>query len=132
MNIPFLKNPSFVELDDAYRGMPKLGELHFGINADNIYDFISNLESIGYVGMKITRNVTEFHAFKIRAFKGKHGPCYNTGKTALYSGGAMAVLDDDNHLLFRNEIQPVCEKTAKIFQLTVYQGLVQGNTISPG
>ena len=43
----FFENPSFVTLDDAYRGLPKLGEIHIGCDPGNIEDLIADLERIG-------------------------------------------------------------------------------------
>ena len=124
MDIPYLKNPSFIELDDAFRGLPKLGEIKVSHDTGSISDLLTDLENIGYVGIEVSRNIQVGNGGRIRAFKGKHGPCYDAGQTVRYLGGALAVLDDDNHLLFNSEIHSVCEKTARVLQLPVYQGLI--------
>ena len=74
MDIPYLNNPSFIELDDAFRGLPKLGEIKISHDTGNISDLLSDLENIGYVGIEVSRNVQVGNDSRIRAFKGKHGP----------------------------------------------------------
>lgn len=73
------------------------------------------IERAGFVGLRIEGG-------KLRAWKGKEGPCFETGRRATYRGAAAAALDDDRHLLFGT--MRLCEKTARVYRLPAYAGLV--------
>ncbi len=118
----YLQDPTFIELDDAYRGLPKLGEIW--ITTSNYQLALHELEKIGFVGMEILSNETKDKPDGIRAFKGKHGPCLFTGWKAQYKGAALAALDDDNHMLFRDEYKSVCDKTSRIYFLPHYKNRI--------
>ena len=88
----FLHNPTYLQLDDAYRSLPPLGSLQ--VKTSNFSQTILELEKIGFVALEIRSYSTESVDHIIRAFKGKHGPCNFTGKKVCYTGAAMAALDD--------------------------------------
>lgn len=67
---------------------------------------------------------------EIRAWRGKAGPCYDTGREAEYLGPFLAVVDDDNHLV-AGRIR-VCEKTARIYESEAYRGLMRVTSPDPG
>lgn len=118
----YLHNPTFIELDDTYRGLPKLGEIQ--LKSSNSELAIHELEKVGFVGIEIISNASEDMLASIRAFKGKHGPCLFTGWKAKYKGAALVALDDDNHLLFADKYKSVCEKTSNIFSLPPYKNRI--------
>lgn len=118
----YLHNPSFIELDDAYRSLSRLGEIL--LKTSNYEQAVYDLEKTGFVAIEILSHDSEDMGGSIRAFKGKHGPCHFIGHQARYSGGAFAALDDDNHLLFTDKLGDVCEKTFDIFSLAPYRKLI--------
>ncbi len=125
----YLNNPTFIELDDAYRGLPKFGKIT--VKTSNCELSIYDLEKEGFVGIEVVGFASEAYPdFTIRAFKGKHGPCHFTGGKAKYSGAAFAALDDDNHLLFADKYQVVCDKTSRIYALPPYEDLIDCKEIS--
>lgn len=125
----YLHNPTFIELDDAYRGLPKLGEIQ--LKSSNCELAIHELEKVGFVGIEILSDASEDMLESIRAFKGKHGPCLFTGWKAKYIGAALAALDDDNHLLFSDRYKIVCKKTSNIFSLPPYNNRIDLKNDSP-
>ena len=80
------------------------------------------IERAGFVGLKIEGDV-------VRAWKGKDGPCWETGRGATYKGAAAAALDDDRHLLFGT--MRLCEKTARVYQLPPYAKVVDVTEADP-
>lgn len=80
------------------------------------------LERAGFVGLMIENDV-------IRAWKGKEGPCWETGRHATYRGAAGAALDDDKHLLFGTT--RLCEKTAQVYKLPPYAKFVDVTDADP-
>ncbi|HYE97580.1 MAG TPA: hypothetical protein VEJ18_01665 [Planctomycetota bacterium] len=78
-------------------------------------------ERAGFVGIRLEGS-------SIRAWKGKDGPCHDTGRTAEYRGGAAAAMDDDAHLLVGR--MRLCEKTARIYR-TAYAGVVEVSEPDP-
>ncbi|NRA36633.1 MAG: hypothetical protein HRU15_00695 [Planctomycetes bacterium] len=85
----------------------------------------SELEEIGACAIDCTPDVIidNQSRFVIHAYKGKRGPCYQTGRSARLTLNEYAVCDDDGHLL-SGELA-VCEKTAGIYQLPVYQNWIR-------
>ncbi len=119
----YLHNPTYLELDDTYRGLPVLKSVL--IKTSNYDQAVHDLERIGFVAIEILSATPGELNYSIRAFKGKHGPCYFTGKEVKYTGTALAALDDDNHVLFSEELKSVCDKTYRIFSLPPYRGLIE-------
>ena len=123
MEQAFLNNPSAIELDDAYRGMSKLGAIQ--VKTSTLDKTISDMEKIGFVAMKILAFAENRHSFTLQASKGKHGPCHYSGRSAEYTGRALAALDDDNHLFIQGRQKSVCDKTSEILKLKVFDGLIE-------
>ena len=61
-----------------------------------------------------------FFSVTVRAWKGKHGPCYETLRSAMYRGPFSKVIDDDHHVFERGRFAPVCEKTAELLSRAPY------------
>lgn len=126
----FLQNPDELSIDDAYRSLPKLEHIDVSVRAEELGNTLKNLETTGFVGMTISSFSHGDLLRKIIAFKGKHGPCYDQGQQAVYTGAAAAALDDDHHLLIQSHPLPVCEKTANVLALPPYTKLIR--RIEPG
>lgn len=126
----FLQNPDELSIDNAYRSLPRLGDMAISVNAVDLGATLKSLEKTGFVGMTIAHFSSEDTIRKIQAFKGKHGPCYDKGQQVIYNGTAAAALDDDHHLLIKSQPIPVCEKTANVLSMNTYKHLV--GIIQPG
>jgi hypothetical protein len=98
------------DLREAYKRLPN------GASIELPADDLLAIERAGFVGLKIENGI-------VRAWKGKDGPCFETGRSATYRGAAAAALDDDRHLLFGT--MRLCEKTARVYRLPAYAGLVE-------
>jgi len=120
-----LKEPDELALEDAYRSLPGRGEITIDISFTRLDDQLGLTEKAGFGGMMISAFHSTDERILIRAFKGKQGSCYNTGRTAGYQGGALAALDDDHHLLMQGIDLPVCEKTAIFYSMPPYRDLIQ-------
>ena len=125
LNEILLYDPSIIELEDAYRGMSRLASIR--VKSMEPMDTLIQLEKVGFVGMHMEFPRKDITEGIIRAYKGKHGPCHYLGVQAIYSGTALAALDDDNHLFLRNIPKDICDKTHKIFELPVYRSLITCN-----
>jgi hypothetical protein len=126
-----LQNPDKLELNNAYRSMGRYEEINIFVTLDNLVQTLQEMEATGFVGMKVNYlNSTSLSA-SIIAYKAKAGPCYETGRSVVYYGAALAVLDDDNHLLFAGQKTPVCEKTANVYEMPVYDKLVSCSDPDP-
>jgi len=122
MNQTKLINPSFLELDDAYRGLPQYGSLLVSTNQPG--STLRDMEQIGFVALGLVSDSQKTNQITISAYKGKHGPCHFHGATANYTGQALAALDDDLHLLIKDKPILVCEKTKRVLALPPYQSTV--------
>ena len=100
MNLSSLDNPSPSELKQAYRSLPRLQSIVIYCESDSL-ETLQECEKVGFIGLTIIKPTLTSHSYQIKAFKGKNGPCYDTAQYATYTGGALAVLDDDAHLLIR-------------------------------
>jgi hypothetical protein len=119
--VTHLQNPDALALSDAYRTMLKNSEINLFISIDNLVETLHTMETVGFIGMMVAYQNTTTGSANITAFKAKNGPCYDTGRFVIYNGAALAVLDDDNHLLIAGKETAVCEKTANIYKLSVYE-----------
>jgi hypothetical protein len=91
---------------------------------------LAELEAAGFFGMRIEHPGVAGSVARVTANKGKDGPpCYDTGRTARYTGSASAALDDAGHLLFGD--MRVCEKTAQMYASEPYCGLVRVSEAAP-
>jgi hypothetical protein len=120
-----LTRPSDYELDDAYRQLSKGGNILVEIDPCDLINTLSKLKGIGFVGIEMPYYMQEGKWITISGFKGKHGPCFNTGMKASYTGSALAAFDDDNHLLIKGKESAVCEKTGTIYRFSPYRGLIK-------
>ncbi len=90
-------------------------EVREDVPLDRVLPVLARMEDADLFGMTLgwgDAGVT------IRAWRGKSGPCFDTGREATYRGVFLAVVDDDNHLL-AGTIR-VCEKTARIYASEAY------------
>jgi hypothetical protein len=116
----YLQDPDDLSLENAYRSLPRKGEIIINTVLANLSTSLEQLEQKGFIGMNIKAFISPGEPVHIRAYKGKQGPCYNTGRSARYMGTAVAALDDDHHLLLAGEEIPICEKTASLYALPSY------------
>ena len=122
MDYTILTNPTFLELDDAYRGLPAFSSLVVSTNQPE--SMLPGMEQVGFVAMHVTFDSDKSNRVSIKAYKGKHGPCHFIGDIAIYTGQALAALDDDLHLLIKDVPCVICEKTKRIFVLPPYHSIV--------
>ncbi|MCH7658873.1 MAG: hypothetical protein IIB05_11225 [Bacteroidetes bacterium] len=115
-----LQDPDELSVDNAYRSLPRTGEITLETLFSRLDSQLEGLEQAGFAGMEIKAFGSADEKILIRACKGKQGTCYNTGRFARYLGGALVALDDDHHLLLASEEIPVCEKTATLYSLPSY------------
>lgn len=94
------------------------------IDPAELNSILGKLEKIGFVGIEVPYYQLESKFITISGFKGKHGPCYDTGLSAAYEGSALAAFDDDNHLLTKGKNSPICEKTGIIYKFPPYRRLI--------
>lgn len=112
------------ELLHAYNNLPQTGELTVHVSLQELEFCLGALEEAGFCGIFIRPPLGDHEPFRVSAYKGKQGPCYDTGRTAIYLGVAKAAIDDDNHVLIAKQEAPVCEKTANVYQLPPYSSLI--------
>jgi hypothetical protein len=120
-----LHDPDRLALENAYRSLPRTGEIVVETSLNGLASQLDELDEAGFAGMEIRTFESAGNRIKIRACKGKQGTCFNTGRTARYLGSALAALDDDHHLLIAGEETPVCEKSAILYSLPSYQKNIQ-------
>lgn len=63
------------------------------------------------------------------SWSGKEGPCYESGRDAVYEGPCMAVGDDDNHFV-AGRIR-VCEKTGGVYASEAYSKFLRVTQADP-
>ncbi len=90
------------------------------VDVDRVLPVLSRMEDEDLFGITLA---WDEDAVVIRAWRGKTGPCYDTGREAEYVGPLLAVVDDDNHLLAGR--LRVCEKTARIYASEAYAGALR-------
>lgn len=121
MNITTITYTGKSELLRAYKNMPQTGELTVHVHLQTLKTCLVDLEETGFCAIFIRPPLGDHEPIRVSAYKGKQGPCYDTGRTAIYKGIAKAAIDDDNHVLIANQEAPVCEKTANVYQLPPYR-----------
>ncbi len=114
-----LNCPTANEILAAYESLPPTGQAEVSCALTGLSTALHVLEATGFFGMTIITGQELKRGVKIIAYKGKDAACYDSGKAVYYHGGALAVLDDDHHLLFGET--RICEKTAQIHGLPVYR-----------
>jgi hypothetical protein len=108
-------------LRSDFSGLPKVSALGFRCRWAVRLEALGVLEEVGAFALQV-HPLPSFTEVEITARKGKVGACYETGRSASYLGAAAAVLDDDSHLI-AGSIR-VCEKTARLYTLVPYAGLL--------
>jgi hypothetical protein len=126
-----LRDPDELSIENAYRSLSRTGEITLDSTISNLSHHLELLEKSGLAGMEIKTFASVKEKITIRACKGKQGSCYNTGRTASYLGTALAVLDDDHHLLLAGEALPVCEKTATLYSFPAYNKYIHCSDADP-
>ena len=102
----------------AYSKLVRWGILELSCGLKELPLALKTVERAGFFGLTI--KLVNNQSASILARKGKDGPCYDTGRTAFYLGSALAVLDDDNHFIYKS--MRVCEKTGSVYSSETYKG----------
>ena len=123
-----LNEPTAEAVGDAFAALPRRGSLACVCRWERRLEVLAALEAGGAFAIRL-EPCDGFAAARITALKGKSGPCYDTGRRAVYRGAAAAVLDDDRHLIV-GEIR-VCEKTGGIYALEPYRGAIAVTAADP-
>ena len=97
------------------------------VELDRLLPVLSEMEDGDLFGITLSWKGKDEVA--IRAWRGKSGPCHDTGREAEYAGPFLAVVDDDNHLLAGR--LRVCEKTARIYASPAYAGALEVTPADP-
>ncbi len=126
-----VQDPDDQSIGDSYRRLPRIGRLVITVKLPKLTHTVHLLEQAGFCAIYINPFSYSDVNSHISAYKGKQGPCYETGRKAIYTGIAMAVFDDDNHLLLTNEEIPVCEKTATVYSFSPYHQLIYCTPVIP-
>ncbi|GAB4268499.1 MAG: hypothetical protein Kow0092_22250 [Deferrisomatales bacterium] len=87
---------------------------------EELLPLLGQLEDEGAFGMTLEWSPERV---RVRAWKGKEGPCYETGRSASYAGPCLAVGDDDHHFLAGT--LRMCEKTAQVYRSEPYRRWLQ-------
>ena len=125
-----IQDPDDHVVVDVYRRLPRIGRLLLKIKLSKLSHTMQLLENTGFCAIYISPFGFSDVSCHILAYKGKQGPCYDTGRKAIYTGAAIAALDDDNHLLLVKEEMPVCEKTANVYSFSPYRKLIRCSSAS--
>ena len=123
-----LTEPTADAVRDAFAALPRRGCLECVCRWERRLEALAALEDCGAFAITIAP-VDAFGAARVVALKGKSGPCYDTGRSAVHRGEAAAVLDDDRHLIV-GTIR-VCEKTGVIYTLWPYRELLSVTESDP-
>lgn len=86
------------------------------VSVEELVPTLADMENKGFFG--ITQK-WEDDRIEITAWEFKNEKCYETGRSATYSGPCIAVGDDDDH--FIGGTIRVCEKTAKVYSSDAYK-----------
>jgi hypothetical protein len=111
--------PNEADVKTAYNQLSSTGCVEISSSISDLSSVLYALETNAFWGISIYPVQKFARGVKLIAFKGGNEPCYDTGKSAIYCGGAYAAYDDDQHLLFGEK--KVCEKTAGIYCLPIYK-----------
>jgi len=106
---------------DAFARLPKRGCIAVCCRWERRLELQRILTDMGAFAIGL-RPLADFQEVQITALKGKAGACFETGRSAAYAGAALAVMDDDHHLIV-GTIR-VCEKTGGLYTLPPYRGLL--------
>ena len=118
MNLIKLNSVNGKQTVRTYSKLPRWGTLELSCNLKELSRALKTVETAGFFGLTI--KFINNRSALICARKGKDGPCYDTGRTAFYLGSALAVIDDDNHFIYKSI--RVCEKTGSVYGSETYKG----------
>jgi hypothetical protein len=118
-----LEYPDADAIRNAYRELPREGMIFLTTKSDRLGETLRALEETGFYGLQINTDDLDLLDLEVAAFKGKQGPCYETGRDATYKGAGLAVLDDDNHLCVGS--MRVCEKTGGLWAREPYNEMIE-------
>ena len=118
MNLVKIKPADRIKVEQAYSKLAKWGTLETACPLIEMPPALKLIENAGFFGL--TLKIIKKQSAMITARKGKDGPCFDTGRTAFYLGSALAVLDDDNHFIYKSI--RVCEKTGNVYASKPYRG----------
>ncbi len=118
MNLINIKAADRNKIEQAYSKLARWGALETACRVKELPKALELIENAGFFGLNI--KFINNQSALISARKGKDGPCYDTGRTAFYLGSALAVLDDDNHFIYKSI--RVCEKTGSVYGSKTYKG----------
>ena len=121
MKVICIKGPERRIIERAYSKLSRWGVLELSCSTKELSAALKTVENAGFFGLRI-KLAKNFSAI-VTAHKGKDGPCYDTGRTAFYLGSALAVLDDDNHFIYKSI--RVCEKTGEVYGSEAYKGYLR-------
>jgi hypothetical protein len=88
---------------------------------ENLYEALYAFETNNQRGLHFKK--TDSGEYQVSGWQGLAEKCYDTGRSVNYNGNALAVLDDDNHFIFKN--MRICEKTANVYLLPVYRPILE-------
>ncbi len=94
---------------------------------DCIYEVFNEFETNNLRGINLS--VTKAGEYFLEGWKGPEEKCLDGGRTVDYKGNCLAVLDDDNHFIFKN--MRICEKTTSVYMLPVYQNELEVSEPDP-
>lgn len=124
----FLERPGAQRIAEAFRELPRKGSVLLTCDMARLQEVTRDCENAGFFALQIKPSA-DFSSASIRAWKGKSGPCYETGRSARYLGAALAVIDDDRHFI-SGSIR-VCEKTAGVYRLPPYAPVMEVTDADP-
>jgi hypothetical protein len=116
-----LNHPDDGTVRDAFARLPKRGCIEVRCRWERRMELQRILTDMGAFAIRL-RPLADFLEVQITALKGKVGACFETGRSATYAGAALAVMDDDHHLIV-GTIR-VCEKTGGLYTLPPYHRLL--------
>ena len=116
-----LENPDDGTVRDAFTRLPKRGSIEVRCRWERRLELQRILMDMGAFAIRLCP-LADFAEVQITALKGKVGACFETGRGATYAGAALAVMDDDHHLIV-GTIR-VCEKTGGLYTLPPYHRLL--------
>ncbi len=116
-----LSDPTEAAVRESFTGLPRRGCIEVRCRWERRLELQRILSEAGAFAICL-KPLAGFDEVLVTALKGKAGACFETGRSATYAGAALAVMDDDHHLV-AGAIR-VCEKTGGLYTLPPYRGLL--------
>jgi hypothetical protein len=116
-----LEYPDAAAVLDAFARLPRRGSIEVRCRWERRLEVQQALVEAGAFAVSM-EPLMGFRDVQLVGLKGRAGPCFETGRSATYTGAAVAVMDDDHHLIV-GTIR-VCEKTGGLYTLPPYDGLL--------